>query len=178
MRRRISGTLSHSTIPRDTRNPAHSSPWPAGALRGELAFPLWRRRALSEGAAGFFSSIPISRSRGVCFGVGRFMARSIRHWAEASPTSRSLDDQREAVRPVEPAAREQSHASSLPANHQAVAVVLDLVHPIAPHWSMTRPGRDAGRDEGQRKRAAGEHWPSLIVPAPGVEDRRRSGCGR
>jgi putative ABC transport system substrate-binding protein len=93
-------------------------------------------------------------------------------------TAGGLDDQWEAVRPVEPAAREQSHPSALTTDHEPVAVVLDLVHPIAPYRSMTRPGRDTGRDEGERKRAAGEHWPSLIVPAPGVEDRRRSGCGR
>ena len=130
-------------------------------LRGALAFDRLPKRALSEGAGGFFASRATSRSRGVCFGVGRFMARSIRHWAEASPTSRSLDDQREAVRPVEPAAREQSHASSLPANHEPIAIVLDLVHPIAPDRSMARPRRDTGRDEGEREHARGrgsEHF--------------------
>ena len=84
MRRRISGGLSPSTIPRSPRKPAHSSPWPAGALRGVLAFDLWPRRALSEGTGGFFSSKATSRWRGVCFSVGRFMARSIRHRAEAA----------------------------------------------------------------------------------------------
>ena len=30
-----------------------------------------------------------SRSRGVCFGVGRFMARSIRHWAASAHTAKN-----------------------------------------------------------------------------------------
>ena len=35
-----------------------------------------------------------SRSRGVCFGVGRFMARSIRHRAEAAHTLTGLFQKR------------------------------------------------------------------------------------
>ena len=73
-------------------------------------------------------------------------------------TAGGLDDRRKAVAPIEPAAREQSHPSSLPANHEPVAIVLDLVHPIAPDRSMARPRRDTGRDEGERERARGGVW--------------------
>ena len=56
--------------------------------RPSAAFDLWRRRALSEGAGGFFAS-PISRSRGVCLGVGRFMARAYVIGQRRCPQSRT-----------------------------------------------------------------------------------------
>ena len=41
-----------------------------------------------------------------------------------------LDDERVAVRPVVPAARQQTDADGVAPSHQAVAVVLDLVNPV------------------------------------------------
>jgi hypothetical protein len=74
--------------------------------------------------------------------------------------------------PIVAAAGEQPDARALAADHQAVAVVLDLVNPIPTLRRMARPDRDAGRNEGQRKGAAAgirNHFFVLRAPSPRVE---------
>jgi hypothetical protein len=51
------------------------------------------------------------------------------------------------------AASEQAHLAAFQARHEAIAVVLDLVHPAAAGWRNAGGGRNARLDE-----AGGQYW--------------------
>jgi hypothetical protein len=56
-------------------------------------------------------------------------------------------DRRVAGAPVVTVAREQPHRVALPPDLEAIAVVLDLVHPIGAGRRLGGARRDAGQDE-------------------------------
>jgi hypothetical protein len=57
------------------------------------------------------------------------------------------DDARITIAPIVAAAREQAHAIASAAGHQAVAVLLDLVHPLGAGPGPVRCGGKAGLNE-------------------------------
>ncbi len=58
--------------------------------------------------------------------------------------SSSRADQREAVRPIEAPAREQSHSWAVPLHDQSVAIVFDFVKPVGAGRNLGSARWDAG----------------------------------
>jgi hypothetical protein len=85
------------------------------------------------------------------------------------PRGRSFDDARVAIGPDIAPARVEPHAVAIAPGDQAVAVVLDLVHPRRPALAALRRGRMARRNEAWRQRMRGQHG--------GTHMRRLLTCG-
>src|SRR5262249_61117030 len=89
-----------------------------------------------------------------------------------------LGDQREAVRPVEAVAGQQPDAGDIAADHQAEAVVLDLVNPAGTARGVLGGGWEAWTNEAGRRSVGTQHAKVDRRPARASRIRARRAAPR
>jgi hypothetical protein len=82
-------------------------------------------------------------------------------------------DRWETIRPVMTAPGEETYGVAIAADLHAVAIVLDLMHPVGASRRLVGAGRDAGRDV-----PVGARYLAVQLPGPRAIGNRRLCAGR